>query len=205
MIDIGFEWSRGLAYECVPAPNGKVKIIRQTGKKDRPFEPLAITSKKPLYLRFANLDGTANACLGFARAWGLLALPAAIGAWEGLDGWQGEIKKMRSLISFLGVDRGDPGGILAASRAKMKVTQLSVSLESRTRGERPSLVLQPETLLAAMQLQLARSVAGDGSLRVCKQCGEWFEAGPGDARRSIAIFCTERCKNRHHYLRRVGK
>jgi hypothetical protein len=209
MIDIGFEWTRGLAYECAPSPGDKtIRIIRQTGKRDRPFAPLSIATEKPLYLRFANLDGSSDACLGFARAWGLITLPAAMGASEKLDGWQREIKKMKSLISMLGATSDQPGGIVHTAnsrRIRFKMTSLDVALLSREPGSRPALVLQPRNLLDAMHLQLAKFVATDGSVRACRQCGEWFEAGPGDARRSIAIFCTERCKNRHHYLRRIGK
>jgi hypothetical protein len=207
VIDIGFEWTRGLKYERVRAADGKL-VVRQIGRNDRPFKPLEISSETPLYLRFANLDGSPESCRAFAEAWGLLTLQARAGAAENVDGWKAEIKKMRSLVSSLGVTRGDPGGILAASpavRIQFKITTLAVSLESQAPGERPALVMRPENLLAAMQLQLAKFVAGDGSLRVCKQCGQWFEAGPGDARRSVAVFCSERCKNRFHYLKRVSQ
>ena len=70
---------------------------------------------------------------------------------------------------------------------------------------RPALVLQPQNLLDAMYLQLAKFVAGDGVLRTCKQCGEWFECGATESRRSIALFCSERCKNRFHYLERAKR
>jgi hypothetical protein len=39
----------------------------------------------------------------------------------------------------------------------------------------------------------------------CKQCGIPFERGSngtGEHRRTIAIFCSEKCKNRFHYLKR---
>ena len=77
------------------------------------------------------------------------------------------------------------------------MTSIDVALLSREPGSRPALVLQPRNLLDAMHLQLAKFVATDGSIRACRQCGEWFVSGLGDARRSIAIFCSERCKNRH--------
>src|SRR5271169_2945312 len=120
MIDIGFEWTRGTTYECAPSANDKaVQVIRQIGKrKDRPFEPLKISSEKPVYLRFANLDGSPASCLGFAHAWGLLTLPASVGASERLDGWQREIKKMRGLISMLGATDDIPGGIVQTANSR---------------------------------------------------------------------------------------
>ena len=86
-IDIDFEWARGLDYEY------RDGAIRQIGKrKERsPFE------KAPgLYLTFAKLDGTPEACVDFARAWGLLTTPASSAAEEGLEVWRREIRKMKS-------------------------------------------------------------------------------------------------------------
>jgi hypothetical protein len=36
----------------------------------------------------------------------------------------------------------------------------------------------------------------------CDQCGKSFTRGQGGDRRSIAKFCSEKCKNRFHYVRR---
>jgi hypothetical protein len=206
VIDIGFEWTRGLNYELTRAADRKL-VIRQIGRSDRPFRPLEISSETPLYLRFANLPASPESFRDFARAWGLLRLKGA-GAAENVDDWKAEIRKMRGLVSMLDLTSGNPGGIfLPASsvRLQLEVTKLTAILESRVPGQRPALVIRPESLLAAMQLQLAKFVAGDGSLHACKQCGQWFEAGPGDARRSGAVFCSERCKNRFHYLKRSGE
>jgi hypothetical protein len=159
-------------------------------------------------LRFANLDGSADQCLGFARAWGLLTKPASAGASEPLDLWQHEIRKMKSLVSVLDATSDRPGGIVRTTgsrRIRFDITSIDVALLSHEPGTRPALILRPRTLLNAMHLQMATSVASGGSVRACAQCGEWFEAGSSNARRSIAIFCSTRCKNRHNYLRRIGK
>ena len=68
------------------------------------------------------------------------------------------------------------------------------------------MVLQPPNLLSAIYLQLATAVAGGNSIRACAECNKWFHTGIGDkVRRSVAIFCSEECKNRHHYKQRKGK
>jgi hypothetical protein len=217
---IGLDWTRGADYECVPSPKEKsAQIIRQIGKEKIPVWPL---NNPQLYLAFANLDGTAGACLTFARDVGLLATRASAGAFERLDVWQREIKKMKSLISMLGAKENPPGGIIRTANSRMvrfEATSIKVILESRPRldkddrpifdpnnpDNRPVLVLQPQSLREGMQLQLAQRVATEGSIYICKQCAKPFEAGVGEGRRSIAQFCSQRCKNRYHYLRRIGK
>jgi hypothetical protein len=209
MIDIGFEWTRGLEYELVG--EGAVRAIRQVSLKSERYQPLSFDSKTPLYARFAKLDGSPESCLQCARAWGLLRTRATPDAVEPISDWQREIKKMRSTMSILATADEKPGGAVRTAnsrRTRFKLTSIDVALisgELDYRDEnsgRPILVLQPRTLLDAMHLQLGKFVASDGSLQVCKQCGEWFERGASESRRSIAIFCSEKCKNRFHYLER---
>jgi hypothetical protein len=216
MIDIGFEWTRGLDYEWVEEDGARIirqvevpGIKRQTQKD----EPLRYTTK-PLYMRFADLDGSADACVGFARAYGLLKTRASTKASERLDDWQREIRKMRGSRTALKATDEEPGGIARTAnwaRTRLRMTSIDVALLSGLSDaqgnnfSRPTLVLQPQNLLDGMYLQLAKFVAGDGSLQVCKQCGEWFERGATESRRSIAIFCSEKCKNRFHYLERAKR
>jgi hypothetical protein len=144
----------------------------------------------------------------------LLRTHASAGAGERLDDWQREIRKMQGAMSFLKATDEQPGGGVRTAnsrRVRFKMTSIDVALlsgpsdaQSNNFG-RPTLVLQPQNLLDGMYLQLAKFVAGDGSLQVCKQCGEWFERGATEARRSIAIFCSEKCKNRFHYLERAKR
>jgi hypothetical protein len=211
MIDIGFEWPRGLKYELA-VENG-ARIIRQVEvpgvKKQKPGKPLEHTTT-PLYERFANLDDSASACVEFATAWGLLKTKAAVGASERLDDWQREIKKLRSLMAVLSATDEQPGGIVRTAnsrRVRFKMTNIEVALISGPSdplggASRPEMVLQPQNLLDAMHLQLAKFVASDGILRTCKQCGKWFECGATEARHSLALFCSAPCKDRFHYLKR---
>jgi hypothetical protein len=202
VIDIGFKWSRGHDYECVPWANDKtVQIIRQVGRATDLVEPLGIPSK--LFLRFANLKlGKLEVpieCLTFAKHFGLLQTPASPGAAEQLEGWVREIRKMKGLISAFGLTSERKGGILRSARLNFKAPSIEVSLESREPGKRPDLIMRPSNLRDLMLLQMAQTVATDGSIDACQECGNFFEIGVGGARRSIAKFCSERCKNHHHY------
>ena len=203
MIDIDFKWTRSLVYECTTI--GSRRAITPVGKRrDRPFEPLMIDmidAEKKLYLQFANLDGSEDACLKFARAWGLLTTESQTTS-EFIDDWKQEIRDLGRLTSILQRSEGnsvDPSQTI-------KITTLDVSLRTAGRNNRrPAFLLKPRHLLVAMRLQMARSVAGGASIGACRQCSEWFERGASDSRRSIAVFCNEKCKNRFHYLERAKR
>jgi hypothetical protein len=199
-IDVEFEWSRGRSYECGPSINDKTtEMIRQPGRARDRFSPLGIQKEQPLYLTFASLDGSPDACVSFASAWGLLATPAKAGAEEPLATWQREIKKMKSLISVVGMVR-----TANSRRVQMRMTSIDVALVSGAPGANPALILQPRTLLDAMIVQLAQSQASGASLHTCAQCGIWFEVG-GEAKRSVARFHSDACRNRFHYAQKIKK
>jgi hypothetical protein len=208
-MNIGFEWTRGRTYECGPSISNKAaRVIRQVGRGSDAFRPLEIKRVSKPYLEFANLSGTPEQCIKFASTFGLLTLPARNGAEERLDFWQREIKKMKGSIAMFEATSDQPGGILrtvASRRVNAKMASIDVWLECPDPNARPVLIWKPRSLLDAMLLQLAQTIAGSGSIHVCKQCGNFFEAGSNEGRRSIAVFCSESCKNRHHYLKRVGK
>jgi hypothetical protein len=204
MIDISFQWTRSLAYECVT--RGGRKWIAPVGKKrDTPFEPLKIDCEKPLFLRFAELDGSEESCLRFAHHWGLLRSELQTSS-EALEDWREQIKDMRQRISWFGTDDDEPLAPKLPAGEAWKLTNLEVLLvPARSETKRFAMVLHPKNLIEAMHLQLATSVAGSGSIRTCKQCGSWFESGASESRRSVAIFCSEKCKNRFHYLERAKR
>jgi hypothetical protein len=206
-LDIDFDWTRGHAYEL--AKVGKSEVIRQISKGRDRVRPLELAAA--LYLTFADLDGSPASCLGFARAWGLLTTTARFGAAEPIETWLREIKLMKRYVSMVGMVR-----TANSARVRLILTSLNVGLISgppNAKGEtdiKPALIMQPPTLLSAMLVQLAQSRAGGASLQTCEQCGKWFERGGPrgqSARRSISVFCSEACKNRHHYdeRRRAGK
>jgi hypothetical protein len=203
MIDISFEWTSFRSYEI--SKRGGRKWIHPVGRKADRIAPLKLEPKTPLYLRFAGLDGSEEACLQFARVWGLLHTESPTGS-EMLESWQEQIKAMRKEIAFLASDQSRK---LDKNNA-WKLTSLNVllvprpSLVSSDSGSL-AMVVQPTNLVDAMRLQHATVLADGGSVRTCKQCGEDFETGASESRRSIAVFCSEKCKNRFHYLERAKR
>jgi hypothetical protein len=203
-LNADFEWTR--AYPKAgdrPAAaygysDGQIRQIARGKQRYRPF------ASEDLYLKFADLDGSPEACLGFANSWGLLEKPVNISnpPSEALEFWRREIRRIKSLINAL------PGVVkLANSRGTFAVVgELNVLLvPGNGKSASPSLVMEPKTLLQAMNLQLALWVAGGGSLFTCEQCHKPFQAGVRVQRRSISKFCSVGCKNRHHYERRIER
>src|SRR5262249_6759337 len=101
-IRIHFEWSRGHAYGWAAPREGGAwmllptdasvppsPLICQRGKGRERYRPLEI--HESLYLDFAALDGSPEACLGFAQRWGLLTRHAAPGAAEPVSEWRKQI------------------------------------------------------------------------------------------------------------------
>ncbi len=213
-ISIGFEWPRGRTYEIVePAlPRSKDPFaktidephIRQTGRTEREIparQPLEIHPS--LHLDFAGLGHSPDACLQFARSWGLLTQPAEVGAQEPLSRWFREIEVMRQTVE--GLRRAFEEKVVPIRGAL--ITDLEVLLVSGKPDGRPTLSLRPFNLLGAMRIQLAQSVASGNAINVCPVCGNWFEKGGrgGDAKRSIARFCSDRCRTQFHNDRRTSK
>jgi hypothetical protein len=206
-IEIGFEWTRGGHYECGPAPaDKKAQVIRQLDKRRETYRPLE-TEFSNLHLRFAELGSSPSAYVKFASAWGLLETAADKGATEKLEAWRREVRKMKGLISMLAVKNPQPGGILRTGPGiRFQATKIDVAVLSVEAGSRPTMILEPPTLLSAIYLQLATAVASGKSIRVCAECSRWFHTGIGEkVRRSVAIFCSEECKNRHHYKQRKAR
>jgi hypothetical protein len=202
-IDIDFKWTRAcLTSRSARSDTYKIdtaaQVIRQAdGVGRETFEPLTVPTK--LYLAFAELDGSPESCVGFARAWGLLTTRAANDASEPLEVWRREIKEMKAWIRRVHVVRTEN-----SRRIRMRMTSLDVALVSGEPNTKPALVLEPRTLLDAMHLQLAQSHASGAALQSCEQCKKWFEVG-ARGKRSVAKFCSDECRNRFHYERRIEK
>jgi hypothetical protein len=87
------------------------------------------------------------------------------------------------------------------------ITTIDVLLVSGQPDGRPTLSLRPQNLIDAMRIQLAQSIASGNLINVCPICGAWFEKGGrgGSAKRSIARFCSDKCRNQFHNERRASK
>jgi hypothetical protein len=202
VIEIGLQWSKARAYEATNV--GGVRFICPIGDRRYPVEPFKIAGD--LHVRFANLDGSEESCVKFASAYGLLRSREKA---ERLDEWKREIRDIKLMISGLQLQviEDTPGGItlLGSSRkVSVRLTPIDAVLVPGSSDMRPKLSLEPATLRDALYLQLGKSLT-EGSLQPCKNCGEWFELGTTKARRSIAIFCSEKCKNHFHYVKRTKR
>jgi hypothetical protein len=219
-ISIGFEWPRGRSYEIVEPPLPRSKNdplaktidephIRQTGRTEKETperQPLEIHPS--LYLDFAKLDGSAEfaeACRRFAQNWGLLTQYAEPNAQEPLSLWRREIKTMKDTIERL---RRAFEEKIIPSRGDWIPTDLQLVLAFPGKPDgRPVPLFRPRTLRDAMRVQLVQSIARGNAVNVCPVCGGWFERGGrgGDVKRSIARFCSDRCRNAFHNKQRASK
>jgi hypothetical protein len=194
-IGVDFQWTRAFAKAGNQAAYAYSRgEIRQIGRGKERYRPLATDG---LYLRFAELDGSPEACVAFANTHGLLTKHANLTnpPSEPLETWRREIRRMKTLSSML------PDVVkFANSRGTYAVVgELNVLLVPRAGpNASPTLVLEPNTLLQAMNLQMAKFVAGGGSWFSCEQCGGQFERGGDSDRRSDARFCSDLCRVRNH-------
>jgi hypothetical protein len=74
-------------------------------------------------------------------------------------------------------------------------------LEYRVRWDReqgrPIQSYEPKTLIEAIYLQFAETVAGRRRQQKCQGCGRWFELAPG-VNRADRLTCTSACRQRAH-------
>jgi hypothetical protein len=195
-----FEWTRVRSKAGENAYEHSAGRIVQIGRGKQRYQPLKISG---LYLKFAELDGSPAACVAFASRWGLLSLPTTTPPSETLDFWKKEIRRMTGLIRML------PDVVkVANSRSTIAlIGSLDVFLVPGP-DDRPALALKPNTLLQAMNLQLAQWVSSSGLVLQCQHCGRAFQAGVGTERRPISRYCSTSCKNAHYYQQtkqRAGK
>lgn len=198
MIDIEFDWPRAFEYELGTAKGEKV--IRQVGTRTETILPLR---NGRLYLDFAGLNGSPEACLEFAKSWGFLGFdysvrglptPSQKGAEERIADWRLAIKFINEWLRVL---RGDYGSRLAPGwRTRTEIATVKVLLTEEGQAQR-ALVLRPPSLFDAMKLQLAQASGSGNDIKACPQCGRWFEAG-ARGKRTVARFCSDKCRNQHH-------
>lgn len=60
------------------------------------------------------------------------------------------------------------------------------------------LVLEPDSLLQFMWVEMALSTINKVGLRACAWCGLWFSYGKGTNRRETARFCSNKCRKANH-------
>ena len=162
------------------------KIVPK-GKSERWHRPLEI--HKTLYGDFAKLDGSGKSCIEFASRFGLLGLGNTGG--EPLVMWQEAITWMTRVIEL---SQSDPKALEG-----YQIAPLRGSLVQGPPNGRLALRFGPDSLLHGMQLQFAQAVSSGLTIKECRLCGKWFEAG-GDLRRRDAQFCSKEHKIAFHNL-----
>lgn len=172
-----------------------VTYLQRRGGRLAMKQPLQVAG---LFDEFARLGNNPLAHQAFANKWGLLGVDQfeSDGAvdeektsrWSDLaEGMAGAIADWRA--------GGDPSW--SAPLQNRTLARLSVKLRARADSARPEMVFVPWSLYAAMSLQFMQTVASGSDLVACKNCGTWFERGPG-GKRSHALFCSAVCRAKHH-------
>ena len=209
LLDESFGWpvcDRG--YEIKPKEGEPQTVLRDAlspglyivpkGKRFRPKFPLQHHSS--LYLDFAALDGSAEACAAFAGKFGLLTCGNDPGG-EPLSYWQRQIKKMGQTIRLWQIN---PMALGAGDKGEIKVGELEAVLRPTSPDGQLAMRVRPKHILGGMELQLAAAVAVGVILKHCKNCNQLFEIGPG-RKRSHAEFCSSKCQTDYNNAKKLQR
>jgi hypothetical protein len=119
---------------------------------------------------------------------------------RGIPAWPGESKD--DMLAIPGM--AEEGDLLTPARIFLAkwVTQslkgaASPAMHYDKEYQRLNLQIVPQTLLAALWLQLARAIDTDKTYRRCKACPRWFEVSAGNSR-TDRLFCSDACKSRDY-------
>lgn len=208
---IDFVWPRDvLGYRCETQDRtllsgskskipGKMKTIVPIDGELQHGTPLTVGN---LFAVFAQLDGSPESCLQFARHHGPLTRAGNTADGELLSTWVDNIKAMREALSLWqkGLDHLKNSDYTGRSFGK-----ILHGLKLASPDEPPRLTLVPTSLLSALWLQFEQEVTSGSDLKSCAFCGRWFTVGPSSARRLDARYCSETCRNRYHNQRHKGR
>jgi len=196
-----FEWTRdpkGYAIQHVPRANigqkrtllsemigDKHDVIKGKGGKPESYRPFA--SGPAIYKTFIDLKNEAS-ILEFANNYGFLAERRGS---ERLDFWRESIGGMRESVRF-----AESGVIdkFVERWNRRSPARLAIEFDPIVTDGTPTLRIVPRTLLDALWLQVAQSLASSTSLRQCIECQSWFVFGTGTGRRKSADYCSDRCR-----------
>jgi hypothetical protein len=123
-----------------------------------------------------------------AATYGMLTCQSGEGESEPVWLWKqliGELKELQKLET----SGAAPYGLSLGAR-------LDVLLVPAKGRDGPRLAFRPVHLRDAIMIFWATTIATGGTLRPCKQCGEFFEAGGESDRRADAQFCCDTCRHR---------
>jgi hypothetical protein len=198
---IDFEWRRDtkgyrLVSGKVPRPGktvltgdpGRPQTIVRSGGKLETYRPL--DQFQNLYAVFAEHAQNAEGVLRFVENFGPLTRsgfdPAA---GDEVPNLLREAKAMRMILELRDQRPHELASRIGPAGMSLPDIKAAVVADPVTGGLR--LRLSPPDLLRALWLQLGQALSGVTKLRRCRQCGIWFEAGPGTRRRGDADFCSD--------------
>jgi hypothetical protein len=179
-----------------------LRLVRRGGDLI-PYHP--IERFETLFRIFANDVRMPNDVLAFAQKYGSLTV-------DGLDMNVGEpayhtvvhAEGMREFLSFASGSKQLLTRGIEAQLNPLGEIDIAIVLDAETTT--PKLRLSPASLLDALWLQFAQSLAGGNSLRQCEYCGRWFQTGDGTGRRRDAKFCSNEHRITFNSLKRsTGK
>ena len=179
-----------------------------------PAEGASIAYRRPLegapslYAQFAKLDGSKRSCLNFAHQHGLLSVsryPDGFYDMETLSIWRGHIESIRNIVAFCELGRSNPVEVFRRfKKHAFSLYGVELFLSIKSPRTPPSIDVRPTFLLAAIELQAIQSLIAGHKVIQCIECSSWFEIGSG-ARRSLAKFCSRRCKDTYHNRLKAAK
>jgi hypothetical protein len=183
----------GLAYtplgiRVLTGGRAKPLYVRRRGGNLESYRPLGAFGS--LFEIFAGLR-TEDDVACFVERFGPLTT-------DGLDAEEGELidgvlahaDTMRDLFLFSTGDRTHRAKLLSDLQ-DLPFAELKVTIGLDAGSKNPKLRLCPASLLDALWLQAAQHLSSGASLRQCRHCSQWFEVGPGTARRVDAKFCSD--------------
>lgn len=155
-----------------------------------------------LFLRFAALEGDQRGFEEFASHFGPLTLdfrrPGAhtdshakeretLERWkrahaemvEAVEVWRAGAEERLSALCQPHLDRG---------------LYVFLSLDDTRSGFPAGLVAMPRNLLSLMWVQLAQAASGEGELRKCEECPNWFVVTHDNRSRTSRKYCSSTCR-----------
>lgn len=168
----------------------KMGRIVPAGGKLIPYRPLDRNETDRLYIIFANIDKTPDGVFKFIREFGPLT-ELGLNLGEPISAVIEQAEAMRAFTAYQGKDKKR-----LATLIPPRTMEFSFTLDPMT--EKPRLRYSPKDLLGALWLQLGQNLVGGGAVKVCRKCGELFEAGPGTRRRKDAEFCSDDHRTEYH-------
>ena len=199
-IEIGFEWYRDRkGYDLRPHEVGKKtggtvlgdgslpERVARRGGKLAPYQPLRKGAFEDLYLHFMRLTN-GKAVLDFVERFG----PLTDGGLKagGYDDVDLILQHADAMDAFLTIGVADAAAAAARiSKVRDPLARLDIRLMADPATKSFKLSYLPRSLLSGLWLQAGQAIAGGAMVRLCRHCGQPFEAGTG-RRRADALFCS---------------